>query len=59
MPLRFPLPAKITIEVLPPVDLEQRFGSDADPDAVYRGLTDDMQQVLSGLADERTVPLVG
>jgi 1-acyl-sn-glycerol-3-phosphate acyltransferase len=30
MPIRIPLPAQLTIQVLPPVDLEERFGSDAD-----------------------------
>ncbi|MBV9311420.1 MAG: acyltransferase family protein [Solirubrobacterales bacterium] len=59
LPLRFPLPAKITIEILPPVDLEERFGPEPDPDSVYETLTEDMQKVLSGLADERTVPVLG
>jgi len=59
LPLRFPIPAKITIEVMPPVDLEQRFGRDPDPDEVYDELTMDMQDVLSELARERTVPVLG
>lgn len=59
LPPRIPLPAKITIEVLPPIDLERRFGPDPDPDEVYDKLTDDMQTVLSGLADERTAPVLG
>src|SRR5512133_258800 len=32
---RIPLPAKITIEVLPQIDLELEFGPDPDLDAVY------------------------
>jgi 1-acyl-sn-glycerol-3-phosphate acyltransferase len=59
LPLRLPLPSKITIEVLPPIDLKERFGPQPDPDAVYDELTDEMQEVLSGLADERTAPVVG
>jgi 1-acyl-sn-glycerol-3-phosphate acyltransferase len=59
LPLRLPLPAKITIEVLPPVDLRQRFGADPDPDLAYEELTGDMQDALFGLSEERTVPVVG
>ncbi len=59
MPLRVPLPAKITIEVMPPVDLKRRFGTRPDTDDVYDALTADMQEVLSALADERTLPVVG
>jgi 1-acyl-sn-glycerol-3-phosphate acyltransferase len=59
LPLRLPLPSKITIEVLPPIDLKERFGPQPDPDAVYDELTEEMQDVLSGLADERTAPVLG
>jgi hypothetical protein len=59
LPLRIPLPAKITVEVLPPIDLEQRFGADADPDEIYDEVTGDMQEALSDLSDERTLPLAG
>ena len=59
LPGRLPLPAKITVEVLPPVDLEKRFGPEPDPDEVYEDVTGDMQDALSSLADERTLPLVG
>jgi hypothetical protein len=58
LPLRFPLPAKITVEVLPPIELEQ-FGSDPDHDEIYEEVTSEMQGALSDLADERTIPLVG
>jgi 1-acyl-sn-glycerol-3-phosphate acyltransferase len=58
-PLRIPLPAKITIEVLDPVDLDEKFGPDPDPDEVYDRLTSHMQDALSSLAEERTLPLVG
>jgi 1-acyl-sn-glycerol-3-phosphate acyltransferase len=59
LPGRVPLPAKITVEVLPPVDLEARFGSDPEQDEVYEELTGEMQKVLSELQDERTLPVVG
>jgi 1-acyl-sn-glycerol-3-phosphate acyltransferase len=59
LPARLPLPAKITVEVLPPIDLTERFGSDPDHDAVYDAVTSDMQSALSDLQDERTLPLVG
>src|SRR5438270_8442690 len=49
LPLRVPLPAKITVQVLPPVDIRERFGKDPEPDEVYEGLTDHMQDALSEL----------
>jgi 1-acyl-sn-glycerol-3-phosphate acyltransferase len=59
LPGRIPLPAKIKIEVLPPVDLKGRFGSDPERDEVYEAITGEMQAALSGLQDERTLPVVG
>ena len=59
LPGRIPLPAKITVEVLPPIDLAERFGPDADHEEVYEEVTDEMQQVLSKLQEERTVPIAG
>lgn len=59
LPTRLPLPAKITIEVLPPIDLAERFGPDPDHEDVYDELTGEMQEALSGLQDERTAPVVG
>jgi 1-acyl-sn-glycerol-3-phosphate acyltransferase len=54
-----PLPAKITIQCLPPIDLVERFGPRPDVDEVYDGVVADMQQTLSQLAAERRLPLVG
>ncbi len=54
-----PLPAKITIEVLPPIDLEREFGPDPDVDEVYAHVTALMQEALDGLAAERRFPVVG
>jgi 1-acyl-sn-glycerol-3-phosphate acyltransferase len=54
-----PLPSKITIEVLPPIDLEREFGPDPDPDEVYDHVTAQMQEALDGLAAERRFPVIG
>lgn len=54
-----PLPAKITIEVLPPIDLEREFGPDPDVDEVYAHVTAQMQRALDGLAAERRFPVIG
>lgn len=55
----FPLPSKIMIEVLPPIDLEREFGPDPDPDEVYEHVTSQMQEALDGLAAERRLPVIG
>src|SRR4051795_11013969 len=49
LPTRIPLPAKITVEVLPPVDLRERFGARPDHDVVYDEITADMQDALTKL----------
>ncbi len=54
-----PLPSKITIEVLPPIDLRQEFGADPDPDQVYEQVTGEMQEALDLLAAERRFPVIG
>ena len=54
-----PLPAKITIEVLDPIDLRQEFGDEPDLDEVYREITARMQAALTALQAERTLPLLG
>jgi 1-acyl-sn-glycerol-3-phosphate acyltransferase len=59
IPARLPLPSKITIEVLPPIDLAERFGEDPDYERVYEEVTGDMQDVLSRLQEQRSVPVVG
>ena len=55
----FPLPAKITVEVLPPIELREQFGSDPDPDEVYDHVTGVMQKTLDSLAAERRFPILG
>src|SRR4051812_19068870 len=59
LPGRLPLPAKITIQVMEPVDLKERFGPSPDPEEVYEEVTGDMQDTLDELSEERTLPLVG
>jgi 1-acyl-sn-glycerol-3-phosphate acyltransferase len=54
-----PLPAKITTEVLPPIDLREQFGDDPDPEQVYDDVTRVMQETLDSLAAERRLPVVG
>jgi 1-acyl-sn-glycerol-3-phosphate acyltransferase len=54
-----PLPAKITIETLPPIDLRAEFGPDPDLDAVYDRLLRTMQDTLDSLAAERRLPIIG
>jgi 1-acyl-sn-glycerol-3-phosphate acyltransferase len=54
-----PLPAKITIEVLPPIDLREEFGEEPDLDDVYEHLIRTMQDTLAALAAERRFPVLG
>jgi 1-acyl-sn-glycerol-3-phosphate acyltransferase len=54
-----PLPAKITVEVLPPIDLAQEFGPDPDVDEIYDHVTRMMQDALDALAAERRHPVLG
>lgn len=53
LPGRIPLPAKITVQVLDPVELPD------DVDTAYDELMDTMQDALSELSRERTLPVVG
>jgi 1-acyl-sn-glycerol-3-phosphate acyltransferase len=54
-----PLPAKITVETLPPIDLKAEFGPDPDVDDVYDHLISLMQDTLDALAAERRLPVLG
>jgi 1-acyl-sn-glycerol-3-phosphate acyltransferase len=54
-----PLPAKITIETLPAIDLRAAFGPDADLDEVYDHIIRLMQDTLDALAAERRLPIIG
>jgi 1-acyl-sn-glycerol-3-phosphate acyltransferase len=54
-----PLPAKITTEVLPPIDLREQFGAEPDLDEAYDYVTRLMQDALDALAAERRFPVIG
>jgi 1-acyl-sn-glycerol-3-phosphate acyltransferase len=54
-----PLPAKITTEVLPPIDLREEFGDDPDVDEIYDHVMRVMQETLDALASERRFPVIG
>jgi 1-acyl-sn-glycerol-3-phosphate acyltransferase len=55
----WPLPAKITMEALEPIDLRERYGKDADVDQIYDDLTSQMQAKLDELQSQRMFPLIG
>jgi 1-acyl-sn-glycerol-3-phosphate acyltransferase len=54
-----PLPAKITVEALPPIHLRDEFGSEPDLDEVYDHVMRLMQETLDALASERRFPVLG
>jgi 1-acyl-sn-glycerol-3-phosphate acyltransferase len=54
-----PLPAKLTVEALPAIDLREEFGPDPDIDEVYDHLIRLMQETLDALASERQLPVLG
>ncbi len=54
-----PLPAKITIEVLPALHLREQFGPEPDVDEVYEHVVETMQETLDALASERRLPVIG
>ena len=60
LPGRVPLPAKISIEVLPPIDLcEELGGAGGDPEEGYELVTGRMQHALRELDEARALPLIG
>jgi 1-acyl-sn-glycerol-3-phosphate acyltransferase len=58
-----PLPAKITIEALPPIHLREEFGGEdgSEPDVgeIYDHIMRLMQETLDALAAERRFPVLG
>jgi 1-acyl-sn-glycerol-3-phosphate acyltransferase len=54
-----PLPAKITVRVLPPIDLKERYGKDPDVEEIDRDVRAQMQDILTSLAEERRLPVIG
>ena len=59
LPLRVPLPSKIEIRVLEPIDLRAELGEDADLGEAYDIVTERMQAELSQMAADRLLPVVG
>lgn len=60
----WPLPAKITVELCPPIDWSSQYGPEAAEDEVivrecYQELTEIMQTTLNRLAGERRFPILG
>jgi 1-acyl-sn-glycerol-3-phosphate acyltransferase len=55
----WPLPAKITVEALPPIHLREEFGPEPDLDEVYDHVMRLMQETLDALAAERRFPVIG
>ncbi len=56
---QLPLPAKIRIQVLDPIDLQERYGDDPDWDDAYDFVTSTMQAGLSTLAAKTLLPVLG
>ena len=56
---QIPLPAKIRIQVLDPIDLRERYGDEPDWDDAYDFVTSVMQAGLSRLAAKTVLPVLG
>jgi hypothetical protein len=54
-----PLPTKIVMQVLEPIDVVGEFGEEPDIDAVDAHVRRVMQKALDKLAKERRLPVIG
>ena len=59
LPVNVPLPTKIVMQVLPPIDIVAKFGADPDIDEVDGLVRHVMQRTLDELAEERRLPVLG
>ena len=59
IPLNLPLPSKVIIQVLEPIDIVAKFGNDPDVAAVDAYVRSVMQTALDGLARQRRWPILG
>jgi 1-acyl-sn-glycerol-3-phosphate acyltransferase len=59
LPIRFPLPAKITVSVGQPINLREKLGRNGNAEEAYELVTTNMQRTLTRLGNERTAPVVG
>jgi 1-acyl-sn-glycerol-3-phosphate acyltransferase len=58
-PGRIPLPSKITIRIMPPIDLRKELGRNPALEDGYRLVTGRMQRTLTRLNNQRRIPVVG
>jgi 1-acyl-sn-glycerol-3-phosphate acyltransferase len=58
-PLNLPLPSKVVIQMLEPIDIVAEFGNDPDVAAVDAYVRSVMQTALDGLARQRRWPILG
>lgn len=59
LPANIPLPSKIVMRVLAPIDVTEQFGADPDIDEVDAHVRAVMQAALDDLARERRFPILG
>ena len=59
LPVNVPLPTKIVMQVLPPIDIVAEFGENPDIDEVDGHVRHVMQRALDELAKERRLPVLG
>lgn len=59
IPPNLPLPAKIVMQVLEPIDISAQFGEDPDVDEVDEHVRSVMQEGLNKLASKRRFPILG
>jgi 1-acyl-sn-glycerol-3-phosphate acyltransferase len=59
VPLNAPLPTKIVMQVLEPIDIVAEFGEDPDIDEVDAHVRLVMQRALDQLSKERRLPVIG
>jgi 1-acyl-sn-glycerol-3-phosphate acyltransferase len=55
----WPLPAKLQMRALPPIDIREKFGRNPDVDEVNEYVLGTMQATLDALAEERRLPVIG
>jgi 1-acyl-sn-glycerol-3-phosphate acyltransferase len=58
-PVNVPLPTKIVMQVLEPIDVAAEFGGEPDSDEVDAHVRRVMQKALDTLAKERRLPIIG
>lgn len=54
-----PLPSKVVIQMLEPIDLRETYGEDPDVDEIYDDIVRRMQDVLDSLQRARRLPVLG